>query len=307
MKPRNARTAVLGVGCAVACAFVLAGCATTTSSTGRTQYVGAVSQDQLNQLGIQAFNQEKGQKPLSQDARQNAYVRCVVDSIVRELSPQWRQTGWESAVFVDKTPNAFALPGGKVGVYTGIFDVAKSQGQLAAVVGHEIGHVVERHHDERITRQYGAQAALSVASLLAGSRYGDGVAQGVSQGGGLLLQTTFLLPGTREQENEADVVGQRLMDGAGRLRSAPGHRAVAEHAGQQRQPSAAVAVHPSRPEIPHRRNAQARRQPDAGLRTGARQWPKAQLWLSAATRYACTPLPPRLAPHLPSFLRREHP
>ncbi len=215
MKPRNARTAVLGVGCAVACAFVLAGCATTTSSTGRTQYVGAVSQDQLNQLGIQAFNQEKGQKPLSQDARQNAYVRCVVDSIVRELSPQWRQTGWESAVFVDKTPNAFALPGGKVGVYTGIFDVAKSQGQLAAVVGHEIGHVVERHHDERITRQYGAQAALSVASLLAGSRYGDGVAQGVSQGGGLLLQTTFLLPGTREQENEADVVGQRLMAQAG--------------------------------------------------------------------------------------------
>lgn len=215
MRPRNARTAVLGVVCAVACVFVLAGCATTTSSTGRTQYVGAVSQDQLNQLGIQAFNQEKGQKPLSQDARQNAYVRCVVDSIVRELPPQWRQTGWESAVFVDKTPNAFALPGGKVGVYTGIFDVAKSQGQLAAVVGHEIGHVVERHHDERITRQYGAQAALSVASLLAGSRYGDGVAQGVSQGGGLLLQTTFLLPGTREQENEADVVGQRLMAQAG--------------------------------------------------------------------------------------------
>lgn len=211
MTPRNARTAVLGV----ACACVLAGCATTTSSTGRTQYVGAVSQDQLNQLGIQAFNQEKGQKPLSQDARQNAYVRCVVDSIVRELPPQWRQTGWESAVFVDKTPNAFALPGGKVGVYTGIFDVAKSQGQLAAVVGHEIGHVVERHHDERITRQYGAQAALTVASLLAGSRYGDGVAQSVSQGGGVLLQTTFLLPGTREQENEADIVGQRLMAQAG--------------------------------------------------------------------------------------------
>lgn len=215
MTPRNARTAVLGVAFGVACAFVLAGCATTTSSTGRTQYVGAVSQDQLNQLGIQAFNQEKGQKPLSQDARQNAYVRCVVDSIVRELPPQWRQTGWESAVFVDKTPNAFALPGGKVGVYTGIFDVAKSQGQLAAVVGHEIGHVVERHHDERITRQYGAQAALTVASLLAGSRYGDNVAQSVSQSGGLLLQTTFLLPGTREQENEADIVGQRLMAQAG--------------------------------------------------------------------------------------------
>ena len=215
MTPKKARTVVLGVAFGLACPLLLAGCATTTSSTGRTQYVGAVSQDQLDQLGVQAFNQEKAQKPLSQDARQNAYVRCVVDSIVRELPPQWRQTGWESAVFVDKTPNAFALPGGKVGVYTGIFDVAKSQGQLAAVIGHEIGHVVERHHDERITRQYGAQAALTVASLLAGSRYGDNVAQSVSQSGGLLLQTTFLLPGTREQETEADIVGQRLMAQAG--------------------------------------------------------------------------------------------
>lgn len=210
MSIRRFRIALLGA----AVATVVAGCATTTSSTGRKQYVGAVSQQQLDQLGAQAFDQTKAQKALTQDGRQSAYVRCVVDAIAAQL-PEGQRRAWEEAVFVDKNPNAFALPGGKVGVYTGIFDVAKNQDQLAAVIGHEIGHVIERHHDERITRAYGAQAALTVAGMLAGSRYGDGAAQSVSQGGGMLLQTTFLLPGTRVQESEADIVGQRLMAQAG--------------------------------------------------------------------------------------------
>ena len=120
--------------------------------------------------------------------------------------------GWESAVFVDSDANAFALPGGKVGAYTGIFDVARNQDQLAGVIAHEIGHVISRHHDERITRQAGAQGVLGlVGALLGGSGY-EGL---VSQGGGLLAQTGFLLPGSRTQESEADVVGQRLMAQAG--------------------------------------------------------------------------------------------
>lgn len=196
-------------------AAITAGCATTTSSTGRTQYVGAVSQQQLDQLGAQAFTELRQKKPVSTDARRNTYVKCVVDALVRELPPQWRRYTWEEALFVDKEPNAFALPGGKVGVYTGMFDVARTQDQLAAVLGHEIGHVVDNHHDERITRQFGAQAALQVGAMLAGSRYGAGAEQLVGGGGGLLLQTTFLLPGSRVQETEADVVGQRLMAQAG--------------------------------------------------------------------------------------------
>lgn len=196
-------------------AIVAAGCATTTSSTGRTQYVGAVSQQQLDQLGAQAFTEMRQKKPVSSDSKRNAYIACVVDALVRELPPQWQRYTWEEALFVDKEPNAFALPGGKVGVYTGMFDVARTQDQLAAVIGHEIGHVVDNHHNERITRQYGAQAALQVGALLAGSRYGAGAEQLVGGGGGLLLQTAFLLPGSRAQETEADVVGQRLMAQAG--------------------------------------------------------------------------------------------
>jgi predicted Zn-dependent protease len=195
--------------------LALAACATTTSPTGRTQMVGAVSQDQLNQLGAQAFAEMKTKTKQSTDARQIAYVRCVVGAIVRELPASGQSTGWESAVFVDKEPNAFALPGGKVGVYTGIFTVAKNQDQLAAVIAHEIGHVVSRHHDERITRQAGASGALQVLGAVLGSRYGEGAANAAVQGGGILAQTGFLLPGSREQESEADVVGQQLMAKAG--------------------------------------------------------------------------------------------
>lgn len=215
MSPRQITPSVRDIAVGFACALLLSACATTTSSTGRKQYVGAVSQEQLNQLGAQAFDQMKGQKPQTQDGKQSAYLSCVVNAIVRELPSQWRQGGWQEAVFVDKNPNAFALPGGKVGVYTGIFDVARNQDQLAAVVGHEIGHVIERHHDERVTRQMGASGVVQLLGVIAGAKYGDSGSQLATQGGSLLAQGGFLLPGTREQETEADVVGQRLMAQAG--------------------------------------------------------------------------------------------
>jgi predicted Zn-dependent protease len=200
------------LGLAIALAFT--GCATTTSPTGRTQYVGAVSQAELDRLGAQAFAQMKAQKAQTNDSRQRAYVQCVVNAVVREL-PANAQGGWESAVFADNDANAFALPGGKVGVYTGIFRVARDQDQLAGVIAHEIGHVVSRHHDERITRQAGAAGALQVVSGLLGSQYGQGAANAAGQFGSIAAQAGFLLPGSRAQETEADVVGQQLMARAG--------------------------------------------------------------------------------------------
>lgn len=200
---------------AASIAAVVAGCATTTSSTGRKQYVGAVSQEQLNQMGAQAFTEAKSKGPVSTDAKQNAYVRCVVTALVKQLPAQAQNVAWETAVFTNKEPNAFALPGGKVGVNTGIFAVARNQDQFAAVVAHEIGHVIEKHHDERITRQMGAQAGLGIAGAVLGSRYGQGAANATNQLGGAAAQGLFLLPGSRTQESEADVVGQRLMAQAG--------------------------------------------------------------------------------------------
>ena len=206
---------ILPLAAAVAATLAVAACATTTSPTGRTQYGGAVAQEQLNQLGAQAFTEQKAQMQQTGNAGQKRYVDCVVRAIVARLPAEQQRIGWESAVFVDDNPNAFALPGGKVGVYTGIFSVARNQDQLAAVIAHEVGHVIANHHDERITRQMGAQGALGVVGALVGSRYGEGATQATSQLGGAALQTAFLLPGSRVQESEADVVGQRLMAEAG--------------------------------------------------------------------------------------------
>ena len=180
------KTKALLLGAASATA--VSACATTTSPTGRTQYVGAVSQEQLNQLGEQAFLQAKSKTPQSRDGRQNAYVGCVVDAIVRQLPPQWRQLRWEEALFADQETNAWALPGGKVGVNDGIFKAARNQDQLAGVIAHEIGHVVSRHHDERITRQALASGVLQVGGAVAGARYGEGVGSAVTQGGGIFAQ-----------------------------------------------------------------------------------------------------------------------
>ncbi|MFT3763742.1 MAG: M48 family metallopeptidase [Pseudoxanthomonas sp.] len=194
---------------------LLAACATTTSPTGRKQIVGGVSQQQLDQLGAQAFAETKAKEKVVSGGQQNAYVNCVVNALVAQLPAQWRGVKWETALFDDKEANAFALPGGKVGVNTGIFTVAKNQDQLAAVLGHEIGHVISRHHEERITRQMQTQTGLQIAAVLAGAKYGQTGMDAVSQFGSLGAQGLILLPNSRTQESEADVVGQRLMAQAG--------------------------------------------------------------------------------------------
>ncbi len=199
----------------IAFALLLAACATTTSPTGRTQVVGGVSQQQLDQLGAEAFAETKAKQTLSRDARQTAYVQCVVNTLVAQLPAQYRNVRWETALFEEKEPNAFALPGGKVGVNSGIFSVAKNQDQLAAVLGHEIGHVISRHHEERLTRQMGTSGLLQVAGALAGAAYGDSAASAVNQFGSIGAQGLILLPNSRTQESEADIVGQRLMAEAG--------------------------------------------------------------------------------------------
>lgn len=197
--------------------LVLAACATTTitSPTGRRQVVGGVTDAQLNQLGAQAFAETKAKEKVIVGSAQNGYVSCVVNALVAQLPAQWRGTPWETALFQDDEANAFALPGGKVGVNTGIFKAAKNQDQLAAVLGHEIGHVISHHHAERLTHQQNTQTGLGIVSVLAGVTLGGGAMDAVNSFGSLGAQSLILLPNSRVQESEADVVGQRLMAQAG--------------------------------------------------------------------------------------------
>ncbi len=116
--------------------------------------------------------------------------------------PNW---DWRFAVIDDPEPNAFALPGGYVGVHAGMFDVVEDDAQLAAVMAHEIGHVAARHHAERLSRQ--ALVHTGVAAVA-----GDSGAAGLLAAGATL---GLVLPFSREQESEADVIGLRYMAEAG--------------------------------------------------------------------------------------------
>lgn len=183
--------------------------ACTTSPTGRRQ-LQFFPEDQMVQMGAAAFQQMKQQVPVSDAPQVNEYVNCVARAIT-EVLPEQRD--WEVTVFEEESANAFALPGGKIGVHTGLLDVAKSQGQLATVVAHEVGHVIADHSNERVSTAFAANAGLQLANALAG---GDSQEKQMLMGLlGLGAQFGVLLPFSRTQESEADTVGLELMAKAG--------------------------------------------------------------------------------------------
>jgi len=191
-------------------AVCVAGCQ--TSSLGRRQYK-MMSQTEMSQMGIAAFSEISSQTPSSRDALSNAKIACVANEIIKILPGVNSRTSWEVRVFADETPNAFALPGGKIGVNTGLLKVARTQGQLAAVIGHEIAHVLEGHANERVTSEFAAQTAMQLASLAAdASNPLHGQMIGLLGAG---VQIGVLLPYGRTHEREADLVGLDLMAKAG--------------------------------------------------------------------------------------------
>jgi predicted Zn-dependent protease len=189
-------------------ALLLAGCQ--TSPTGRKQ-LALVPDSQMNQMGDQAFAELKAKQPIENDAATNTYVRCVADAITSAL-PEKR--AWEVVVFRDDTPNAFALPGGKIGVHTGILTVAKTASQLGAVLGHEVGHVLAGHSKERVSEQMVTQGGIQLLGVILSSKE-DPRRNALMGALGLGAQFGITLPHSRTQESEADIIGLDLMAKAG--------------------------------------------------------------------------------------------
>lgn len=183
---------------------LLAACG--TSPTGRQQLL-VFPADELNAMGVRAFEEMRTKEPVDTDSAVNDYVRCVATAITDQIPD--KKTKWEVVVFKNDTPNAFALPGGKMGVYTGMLKVATNQNQLAAVLGHEVGHVLAQHGNERMSQEQLTNVALAAA---AGSGYLDAASM---QALGLGAQVGILLPYSRTHESEADVIGLDLMAKAG--------------------------------------------------------------------------------------------
>lgn len=185
----------------------LAGCA--TSPTGQTQ-LKLFPDSEMTKMGITAYEEVKKNTPVSRDKKTNDFVACVAKSITREVP---LKTSWELTVFDDKAVNAFALPGGKIGVYTGILKIIQNQDQLAAVLGHEIAHVVADHGNARVSAAYATQTGLQLVQMMSGVASPE-----KSQLFGLLglgAQVGILLPYGRGQESEADFLGLQYMSRAG--------------------------------------------------------------------------------------------
>jgi predicted Zn-dependent protease len=168
-----------------------------------------VSEQQIERQAERAFQQMRAQIPISRDAAARDYVQCVAASIVAQLDKPFSSLDWEVELFEHPAANAFAMPGGKIGVFTGIFEVAEDQDALAAVLGHEVAHVIGRHALKRARKQLRNQLLVGVAAGAIGG--GRGTANALSLGAELGLG----LPYDRKQEAEADTVGLELMSKAG--------------------------------------------------------------------------------------------
>lgn len=170
---------------------------------------------QMDRMGTEAFAKMKATQKLSQDAKLQAQAQCVVQQLVAALPEKKRQQAWEVQVFEDKSPNAFALPGGKVGINSGLFAVARNQDEMAAVVGHEIAHVLQEHSNERVSRQMLAGIGLEVLGAYTDSKTASQNSKLIMGALGLGAQVGVLLPNSRKQESEADLAGQKHMARAG--------------------------------------------------------------------------------------------
>ena len=199
------------LACAIA-TMLFVSC-TTVPVTGRHE-LNLVSSDQEMQLGLSSFEQVKKDTPISHDPALNALVQRVGERVARVAGKDLPDAKWEFVVFDSAEANAFCLPGGKVGVYSGILPITQTDAGLATVLGHEIGHAVAHHGASRMSQamltQAGGQALNSALSTsdprwqsAAALAYGVGAKVGVE------------LPYSRTQESEADHIGLVYMGRAG--------------------------------------------------------------------------------------------
>ena len=186
-------------------AALAGGCATTP--TGRSQLV-LMPDSQMDQMGLKAFTNIKEKTPVDSNRTTNQYVQCVGNAITREVGGNW-----EIVVFQDDAANAFALPGGKIGVNSGLLKVAENQHQLATVIGHEVAHVQAHHSNERVSQKFAVEQGLGLVTAIASPQSATG--QTLMGLLGVGAEYGILLPYSRVQESEADILGLDLMAKAG--------------------------------------------------------------------------------------------
>jgi metalloendopeptidase OMA1, mitochondrial len=195
----------------------------TNPYTGRSQFLMTSVSEEMK-MGAQAYDQVKSDPKMkpSQDPREIEPVKRVAARIVEaakrsKYAEMAQQFQWEVTVIKDdQTANAFALPGGKMAVYTGIFPIAKTEAGLAAVMGHEVVHALARHGAERMSQGQATSIGVQVLGTAAGVGTGSAaLGQATMAALGVGAQVGMLLPFSRKHESEADYIGILLAADAG--------------------------------------------------------------------------------------------
>jgi predicted Zn-dependent protease len=171
-----------------------------------------VSDETVERMGLLAWEELRAASPVAR----NPELQAALDRVSARLLSAAGQdrADWEVVVFAGPNINAFALPGNKIGVFQGMFGVIGSDDQLAAIVGHEIGHLHSEHSQERMSVQLAANWGLNLVSLLL--RVGNVEFAGeIAAALGLGVEYGLVLPYSRRQELEADRLGLQTMASAG--------------------------------------------------------------------------------------------
>ncbi|RVT83165.1 M48 family peptidase [Rhodobacteraceae bacterium CCMM004] len=167
-----------------------------------------VSDAEVERMGLQAWDDMQRRTPVSGNREMREVLGLVA---TRLLQVGGHDPGdWEVAVFASPQINAFALPGRKIGVFEGMFGVTQNADQLAAIVGHEIGHLEAEHGHKRVNAQAAKNTGIRLVAWLLNLgevEYADEIAAAL----GLGVEVGLMLPYSREQELEADRLGIELM------------------------------------------------------------------------------------------------
>lgn len=198
----------------LAFAALLSSCAVSSFDPVTGQVRTTPASSNLIAKGAEQFEVMKQKKKLSTNSAHKAQVNRVAARLKRVIDIPNAQ--WEFVVFEDKTPNAFALPGGKVGVHSGLFQITRNDAGLAAVLGHEIAHVVLNHSQQRVNQATGLALGTIVLDQVLKSK-------GVERGGRATAATGVaaagslgvILPYSRRAELDADKLGAIYMARAG--------------------------------------------------------------------------------------------
>jgi predicted Zn-dependent protease len=185
----------------------LVGCET-NDQLGRSQLI-LVDDSSLEKAALASWADQMKTAKISKDPKMNARLNAVGKKIVTAAG--MGDKPWEFVLFDNAQPNAFVIPGYKVGVNTGMFTVIKNDDQLAAILGHETAHVIGKHAAERMSQTAAASIALEVAT----QQTSGNTQKAIANYGGLGAQLGLLLPYSRKHELEADRLGVDLAVKAG--------------------------------------------------------------------------------------------